>query len=214
MTFPPAPRVVFGAAVGSVTLIAVLASAALAQPAPQSRTIKCEGPFGRNANHDALVKAFGRNVVTEELNGAEGEVYKASVIYPKDPKARLEILWNDEPARRDPLIRVKDQSTWSAPNGVRLKLSLTDIERMNGKPFKLAGFDWDLGGHVTDWQGGALAKPQPGGCTVSVGFDHPENAPQAALSKVSGDNEFLSNNPNMRAAKPFVSEITIGYPQP
>jgi hypothetical protein len=212
MAFRAAACVAF--VIGSVGLTAALAFIAHAQQAPQSRTIACEGPFGRSANHQDLVKAFGRNVVVQDVPGAEGEQLKASVIYPNDPRMRLEILWNDESALRDPLIRVNNQSSWSAPNGVRLKLVLADIEKMNGKPFKLSGFGWDYGGRATDWQGGALAKPQPGGCAVSTGFSHANNAPAAALSKVSGDSEFLSNNPNVRAVRPYVSEITIGYAQP
>jgi|SRR5262249_36629622 len=211
MTFGVAARVALS--IGSLILISALALTAHAQQAPQSRTITCEGPFGRGASQLDLVKAFGRDVVVQEVPGAEGERLKASVIYPNDPRLRLEVLWNNDRALRDPLIRINSQSIWSAPNGIRLKLPLADIEKMNGKPFKLSGFGWDYGGRATDWQAGALARPQPGGCAVSIGFSSADNAPQAALAKVSGDNEFQSNNPNVRAVRPYVSEITIGYAQ-
>src|SRR4029077_17801724 len=115
-----------------------------AESAASSRVIKCEGPFGRNAGHSDLVKAFGsKNVVDQEIEGVEGHKIKASVVYPDDPKARLEFVWGDETARSRPtLIRATDESAGVAPNGIRIVAPLAEIEQMNGKPFKLSGFDW------------------------------------------------------------------------
>jgi hypothetical protein len=195
-------------------LLAIPSSMASAERASPPRVIKCEGPFGRNASHADLVKAFGNNnVVYRDIDGVEGQKIKASVIYPNDPKTKLEIIWSDEKRRRGPTIWAKDQSTWTAANGVRIGTALADIEKMNGKAFKLSGFDWDYGGRVTDWQGGALAKPQPGGCIISVEFVHPEDAPDTNLTKVSGDSEFLSDSADMLAVEPYVGAVTISYPK-
>ena len=68
------------------------------------------------------------------------------------------------------------------------------------------------GGVITDWQGGALAK-MPGGCELRFGFNPWADAPDEARDKVSGEKEFLSSDPNMRASKPTVSEIILSYPQ-
>jgi hypothetical protein len=194
-------------------LLAFSASTASAEPAAPARVIKCEGPFGRNASHAELVKAFGNNnVVYRDVEGAEGQTIKASVIYPTDPKAKLEVIWSDEKARRGPMVRAKDQSAWATANGIRIGTALAEVEKLNGKAFKLSGFDWDYGGHVTDWLGGALAKPQPGGCIIGVEFVHPEDAPDDNLAKVTGDGEFLSDNADMRAVEPYVGVVTISYP--
>lgn len=195
-------------------LLALSSSFALAERAASPRVIKCEGPFGRNASHADLVKAFGSaNVVYQDIDGAEGETIKASVLYPNDAKAKLEIIWGDEKARRRPMIRAKDQSGWASTNGIRIGMALEEIEKMNGKPFKLSGFDWDDGGRVRDWKGGALAKPLPGGCVVGVEFVHAEDVPEANLSKVTGEGEFLSDGADMRAVEPYVAVVTISYPQ-
>ena len=197
-----------------VGLLVLLPSPAPAERATTPRVIKCEGPFGRDASHADLVKAFGSgNVVYQDVDGAEGEKIRASVLYPNDPKAKLEIIWGDEQARRQPTIRAKDQSTWTTANGIRIGMAIAEVEKMNGKPFTLSGFDWDYGGRVKDWQGGQLAKPLPGGCVIGVEFVHPEDAPDANLSKVSGDGDFLSDNADMRAVEPYVAVITISYPQ-
>jgi hypothetical protein len=196
-----------------VGLLALSPSFSPAERAAAPRVIKCEGPFGRNASHADLVKAFGNgNVVYQDIDGAEGEKIKASVLYPSDAKAKLEVIWGDENARRGPMIRAKDQSVWASANGIRIGMAIADIEKMNGKPFILSGFDWDYGGRVKDWRGGELAKPLPGGCIVGVEFVHPEDSPEANLTKVSGDGDFLSDNADMRAVEPYVAVVTISYP--
>jgi hypothetical protein len=196
-------------------LLALSSSMALAERAAPARVIKCEGPFGRNGSHAGLVKAFGNNnVAYQAIGDGQDKRIKASVLYPNDPKARLEFIWRDEKARRRPtVIRAKDQSAWSSANGIRIGTALADIEKMNGKPFKLSGFDWDYGGRVTDWQGGALGKPQPGGCVLGIEFVHPEDAAEENLTKVSGDREFLSDNADMRAVEPYVAVVTLSYPK-
>src|SRR5262249_1326547 len=101
------------ASIGVIAVsLALSAPMALAGRAAPAGRVKCEGKaFGRNANRGDLVKAFGsNNVVDEEIDGANNEKIKASVLYPNDPKARLEIIWSDQKARRRPaVIRAKDQ---------------------------------------------------------------------------------------------------------
>ena len=63
------------------------------------------------------------------------------------------------------------------------------------------------------WQGGALGKPQPGGCVLSLEFVHPGDAPEDSLTKVSGDREILSDDADMRAVEPYVAVMTFSYPK-
>jgi hypothetical protein len=194
-------------------LLAVLSSTAPAERAAPARALKCEGPFGRNASHADLVKAFGSsNVVDRDVEGVDGQPIKASVVYPNDPKSRLQVIWSDEKARRGPTVMVKEQSAWAAANGIRIGSDLAEVEKLNGKPFKLSGFDWDYGGHVRDWQGGALAKPLPGGCILAVEFVHPEDVPEENLAKVTGDVDVFSDSADLRAVEPYVGLLLISYP--
>jgi hypothetical protein len=197
----------------SAGLLAVACSLASAERAASPRVLKCEGPFGRNASHADLVKAFGsNNVVYRDVEGVDGQPIKASVVYPNDPKAKLQVIWSDEKASRGPTVMVKDQSAWAAANGIRIGSALAEVEKLNGKPFKLSGFDWDYGGHVRDWQGGALAKPLPGGCILAVEFVHPEDVPEESLAKVTGDVDVFSDSADLRAVEPYVGLLLISYP--
>jgi hypothetical protein len=190
------------------------AKSAQSKPAEAKNVLQCEGAFARDSSHAKLVQAFGKSsVVFTDVDSAEGATVKASVIYPDEPHRRVEVLWHDEKARSRPAtVRVDFRSQWRTVRGLRIGSELADVEKANGKPFKLLGFDWDFGGRVSDWQGGALAAV-PGGCDFRLAFNPWADAPEAERDRVSGDKEFLSTDPNMRASKPTVSEIIISYPQ-
>jgi hypothetical protein len=188
-----------------------------AQPAPPrqpARAIACSGVFGKESSHLKLAQAFdSRNLTFTEVDGPEGSKLMASVLFPRDPKRRLEVLWHNEGSRSQTnLIVISGQSTWTAPKGLRLGLPLVALEKLNGKPFKLNGFDNESAGQVTDWQDGALAK-LPGGCQVGIRLAPDPKAPEAARGEVSGNQAFVSSDAKMRAVAPKVSEIILGYSQ-
>ena len=175
------------------------------------RIIACSGVFAKDSSHLKLATRFdSRNVAFTEVEGPEGSRLMASVLFPKDPKRRLEVLWDNEAARSDTaLIVINGQSTWTAPKGLRLGLALPALEKLNGKPFRLSGFDQPNGGSAIDWDGGALDK-LPGGCRVGIRMVPDAKATEAVRNEVMGK-EFASNDPKMRAAKPIIAEIIIGY---
>jgi hypothetical protein len=189
------------------------------QPAPRRaqrsadlpRTIACDGVFGKDSSHLKLATRFdSSNVAFTEVDGPEGSRLMASVLFPNDPKRRLEVLWQDEAARTDTqLIVINGQSTWTAPKGLRLGLALAALEKLNRKPFKIAGFDQPNPGSVSDWQGGAL-EALPGGCRLGVRLVADAKATEAARNEVSGP-EFMSTDAKMRAVQPIIAEIIIGY---
>lgn len=196
-----------------LALVAVLwATTALTQTPHGARIVDCRGPFARDSSHARLVASFGRrNVRYQQVHGAEGEKLWASVLHPADAKARLEFIWDDEKRRRSPWMRIENASTWQSQNGIHVGMPLSEVERINGGPFSLSGFEWDYGGHVTDWRGGTLSRPLPGGCQIGIDFYPAENAPTQALDNVSGDQDFASDNADMRAARPTVGVLVIYF---
>ena len=63
---------------------------------------------------------------------------------------------------------------------------------------------------MTGWEGGALTS-LPGGCKVGIRLAADGKAPAMRVSAVAGDKNLLSNDANLRAIKPTVAEILIGY---
>jgi hypothetical protein len=178
--------------------------------ATAARAVACSGPFAKESNHIKLAQVFNSLNITFTEVDAGGTRIMASVLFPNDPKRRLEVWWQNEAARSGThLIVINGQSTWSAPKGLHLGLGLAAVEKLNGKPFKLKGFEKD-GGTTTDWQGGGLLS-LPGGCKVGVKFAPDPKAPEAARAETLVGSEFESTDAAMRAVRPSITEIIIGY---
>jgi hypothetical protein len=181
-----------------------------APTAPDRSSIACSGVWSKDSSHIKLANVYKLdNVVYTDVEAGKNKIM-ATVLFPKDPKRRLEVWWKNEQSRSGLyLVVINGQSTWSVPKGVRLGLGLSAIEKLNGKPFKLKGFDKD-GGSSTDWDGGALSS-LPGGCKVGLKFAPDAKAPQAAVDEVMVERDFDSSDPLMRAARPAIVEIILGY---
>lgn len=200
------------------------AKAARAQPAPskpkprpvqQAHAVTCSGLFGKDASQAKLATAFGAtNVSWEQVDGPGSTKLNATVLFPHDPKRRLEVLWNSEESHSDTqVVAINGQSTWTAPKGVKIGMTIAALEKLNGKPFSVNGFRGDNGGLATSWNGGALEK-LPDSCKVGVRLAPDPKAPAPANGEVdvlTSDSEFLSNAPGMKALAPKITEIIIGY---
>ena len=174
--------------------------------------VACNGVFAKDSAHLKLaIKFDSRNVVYGQVDGPDGTQINASILYPNDPKRRLEVLWNNEASRSDTsVIAINGKSQWSAPKGLKLGLAIAALEKSNGRPFKLSGFGKDRLASVLGWEGGALSS-LPGGCKVGLRLIEDAKSPEDARNAVDGDKEFLSNDAGVRAVKPTVGEILIGY---
>jgi len=214
-----------------VSLVAVLlplaapAAATEALPPPDPvQTLSCDGAFARDASEESLKAAFGaENVEYKTVSGAEGMETPATVIYPTDPKRSVTVFWWDEAGRSKPAsVQVQADFAadpdgmnpwmtdvlWQSVQGVRIGSTAAELEALNGKAFDVSGFGWDYGGYAVNWNGGALESPE-GACSLSVRFSpSADPVPDGAM----GDTQLKSDSAELQAAKPRVTEFTIGYP--
>jgi hypothetical protein len=185
-----------------------------ARPAPvaSAHAVTCGGIFAKDSSHLKLAMTFdSKNITFTDVDANNGSKVPASVLFPNDPKRRLEVWWSNQAARSGTyLIVINGKSTWSAPDGLRLGLTLPQLEKLNKKAFKLKGFDKDGVAAISDWDGGELAN-LPGGCKSGLSVRADPKAPADALSALSPDKEYNSQDPQMLAVKPTVSEVLIGY---
>jgi hypothetical protein len=179
-------------------------------PAQPARTVGCSGAFAKDSSHLKLATLYkSENVVFTEVDASEGKKLMASVLFPKDPKRRLEVWWENEASRTGTyLIVINGQSTWSAPKGLKLGLALAALERLNGKPFKVGAFKGNEAS-VSDWQGGAL-ESLTGGCKMGVSLRADAKAASQAIEE-AGAGELASTDATLKAIKPVVAEIIVGY---
>lgn len=200
-----------------ILALALLASPALAQNAPQipqpRYELACRGQFARTATHADLVKVYGaRNVTFEEVNRAEGEKAKATVLFSKDPTRRLEIEWFDEKKRARPsVITVFGvESQWIGPFGIKNGMTIQRIQEIAGKPFKINGFAFDVAGKG-HFEGTKLEK-LTGGCSFDGHFDIEGGQPPSHLQRFIGEVEIDSNDPDLLTLKPKLWIFTVSYP--
>lgn len=142
-------------------------------------------------------------VVAEELNGAEGETSPGWRLYPDDPERSIEV-WLNESGRPQALFVRGSKSIWVRADGVRLGMRSTDLQAKNGRPFKFLGFEWDYGGAISDWRGGALAPDgkSRGPVVLCPPDPHPMDYPV-------GDSEFPSDDPRVVASPALVCEFGV-----
>ena len=193
-------------------LVTSLHAAAPLQP------IKCTGAWAPTITEQALIAAHGRaNVTRGAVYVAEGDEERGTILFPNDETRRLEIVWKDKRRYRNPeWIRIPAGSRWGTFAGIRSGMPLAELERLNARPFKFSGFDWDYGGFVTDWRAGKLAKVGAP-CSLQVRLDRtvPDRltkAQEKAVNATSGDLEVLSSSANARALTVMVGELLIQYP--
>ena len=158
--------------------------------------------------NDTLATAQARlgagNVVAETLNGAEGETFPGWVLYPDDPIRRIEVYLDETDAHPAALRVFAENTVWRRADGIGMGTTSAELQAKNGKPFEFLGLDWDYGGEITDWHGGALAdgKPAGAGLTLCPPADAPADYP-------SGDTAFSSDDKRMVAHPARVCAFTV-----
>lgn len=196
----------------AATVLVLLASPALAQTAPpQEGPITCASPVAPDDTERSLKQRYGKDAVVQDLPGAEGEQYKGIVLFPRARDRRIEVAFTDDKGKRASGLTLRDAgkpSLWNV-NGVTIGSSLADVQKANGKPFLVSGFEWDYGGFVTDWKGGALSRPLEDGCTVTIRFGKKASAPKS----LSGDGvKAASDSAALVKFAPVVTEIGVNFP--
>jgi hypothetical protein len=166
-----------------------------------------------------LRKIYGRkNVQSGEVGLGEGETVPGTIIYPNDPRRRLEIAWKNTKTRKSPefVQFAGEKSLWKTTQGITLGTSLKTLEQINGKGFVLLGFQWDYSGTVISWNGGKLSRTFGKNNEFVTLRLSPQTFNNRALEKdlnaVVGDGEFSSKNKSMQKINPKVYFVIVNFP--
>ncbi|WEK03128.1 MAG: hypothetical protein P0Y65_13045 [Candidatus Devosia phytovorans] len=180
-------------------------AAAVAEP------ISCSGAFGADSSEDMLIETFGAdNVTTGLVDGPEGTQYIATTVYPRDPEREMVFSWFDED-RLEKLSAVELAPSQSGPGGIRLGMSVADVQAINEEPFNIGGFWWDYGGYAL-LETGTLAGPLDGDCYVSLRFSPEDEIPTAIdITSVVGEVQVSSEDPLLAEIGTRVTSLSLGY---
>jgi hypothetical protein len=173
---------------------------------------KSAGALKPTSSEADLERQYGKDAVTPtRIELGEGETAPGTVLFSKDSSRRAEIVWHDTISRSRParLILRGQRSEWTVAPGISLGTSLQELERINGRPFTLAGFGWDYAGVITEWGGGTLDRALAG---VKLYVDPgPEQYQSPAYSQVLGDRDYSSSLAPMQQLNPRVGQIFVDF---
>ena len=177
-------------------------------------TVACEGVFGPQSSEALLIETFGaENVVTGQVPGNEGFESLATTIFPNDPEKIMQITWWDE-VSRERLTYVDLAPSQVGPLGIRLGMTVAEVEALNGEPFMIGGFGWDYGGYAV-FKSGKLSD-LPGGCSLLLRFvpQDKSTTPDIDVIRIMGDVQVPSREPLLEQLDPRVRVLSLGYPSP
>lgn len=168
------------------------------------------GAITGDASEDSLRAIYGGDRVESVLvSKGEGFFCKGSrVLF--DNGEFLEVTWLDTEAKASPdFIQVKGKS-WQTGDGISLGISLQEIEEINGKPFRLLGFEWDYGGTIISWEGGNLeGQPREMWLALTPDQEAYQQTSGNEAGQVSGDREFSSGHPVMQKLNPRLMFLAV-----
>ena len=171
------------------------------------------GPIGPSTSEADLRRLFSPpNVRPTIVYLGEGEGRPGTIVFPTDSTTCLTIVWRDTVARQHPEeIDLRGRRTrWHLANGVTLGFSLRDLERLNGRPFALSGWEHDAAGIVWGWSGGALETQMPiTGVRIYFAPPSADLLSREERSAVAGDRLLTSDLASLRRANPGIAFIRL-----
>jgi hypothetical protein len=185
-----------------LTLVSVSAYADEFDPADNTIVLgKRVGLIKPGMTSVEIERAYGKkNLQIMDLPGPEGSTFPGAKLF-EGSERELEIVWDPENETKKVVfdIRVIGKA-WTFENGLKSGMSIEEVEKINGKPFKIAGFSWDYGGYA-NFEGGKLAAK------VSIRFNP---SSEEIPDYLQGDKQITSTDKKLRAVKPLVEEgITV-----
>jgi hypothetical protein len=157
----------------------------------------------------ALAKLLGKEQVVEnEFYIGEGEFAPGLALYPKSPE-EIEVLLNED----DEILAYQIENPagkWATKDGLRIGSSIADLEKANGRPFQLTGFDWDYGGTVVSWEGGYFEGKD---FYVRLAYNSDLPIAEGDIEKIIGDQQIMSSEPALKKYEVHIDRITQHYIQ-
>ncbi len=128
-----------------------LAQGAAAEHMPVDASFVLPGPYAQATTLAELQTRFGAANV-KIIEPATSDDERSVVLFPDDPSRRAYVRFYDDKALEGVAnISVRDAgSRWRGKHGVRVGMTLAELQRLNGKPFSFSGFDELHRGWVRD----------------------------------------------------------------
>ena len=156
------------------------------------------GLITSSTTKSALNKLYDKENIRETIKGTE-------VIF-DNTADNITIEWNENNLTPQ-IIRIKNlNSNWKTKEGVGIGSTIKEVEKANGKPFTIYGYEIDayLAGTVKNWNSGNLQG-------LNLQFKITKEIPVEVYMKMIGDRGILSNNPLLEKAGLQVENISVRF---
>ena len=165
------------------------------------------GLITSSTTKSALNKLYDKGNIRETVVFSyEGFDIKGTEVIFDNTADNITIEWNDGNLTPK-IIRIKNlNSNWKTKEGVGIGSTIKEVEKANGKPFTIYGYEIDkyLEGTVKNWNSGNLQG-------LNLQFKITKEIPVEVFMKMMGDRGILSNNPLLEKAGLQVENITVEF---
>lgn len=160
------------------------------------------GIVSKSSTHEDLVRQMGAGeVIKDNLHIGEGETVEGTILYP-NTNNEIKIYWKNEDYEHvQQVIISKPGAQWQTHSGIHIGQSIQEVTKVNGTPFEMTGFEWDLAGTSLNWQGGKL-NPR-----LTLSFDYQGDI--SVYPFLIGDKVISSDNSSLLKLKPRVRQILV-----
>ena len=165
------------------------------------------GLITSSTTKSALNKLYDKENIREYvIFSYEGIDIKGTEVIFDNTADNITIEWNDGNLTPK-IIRIENlNSNWKTKEGVGIGSTIKEVEKANGKPFTIYGYEIDayLAGTVKNWNSGNLQG-------LNLQFKITKEIPVEVYMKMMGDRGILSNNPLLEKAGLQVENITVEF---
>lgn len=156
----------------------------------------------KNSTHASLVSQLSPGeVIKDQLQIGEGETVEGTILYP-NTNNEMRIYWQNEDFEHiRQIIISKPGAEWQTSSGIHINQPIQEVTALNGTPFEMTGFQWDLAGTTLNWQGGKL-DPK-----LTLSFDYQGDI--SVYPFLIGDKVISSDNSSLLKLKPKVRQILV-----
>jgi hypothetical protein len=181
---------------------ATTATAAAPPPAPDPYNWDVRKIFSLH-QPEKFIEMYGQeNVITRQVSDQEGNsLGEAYVVFP-DTNNEMQVIFGGDSTTT--VIFNKENAKWKSPFGIKVGDPLAKIVKINGRDFKINGFEWANSGSVDSWEGGAMD-----GKGVNIIFKAMNTGDPKLYDPVTGDKKVKSDHSSMKKLDVIVEEISF-----
>ena len=165
------------------------------------------GLITSSTTKSALSKLYDKaNIKEIVVFSYEGIDIKGTEVIFDNTADNLTIEWYDDNLTPR-VIRIKNpNSNWKTKEGVGMSSTIKEVEKANGKPFTIYGYEIDayLAGKVKNWNSGNLQG-------LSLQFKITKKLTDEEYMEMIGDGGIMSNDPLLEKAGLQVGNISVGF---